>query len=74
MEQAEFYNMKRMLNIHYIQKCNGRIINVVSDRWFFNRVHFQVCLDNWNALGRQMAKSPCPFSGMVNMWSYEETP
>lgn len=68
-DQADNY---RCHNIHYEQLFNGVVTNVVTDRWFFNRMHFEICLANWNALGDSMARTPSPLDGMIYHWSYRE--
>lgn len=62
----------RCHNFYYARFFNGELTDTVTDRWFFNRMHFEGCLSRWNALGDSMARTPNPLDGKIYHWSYRE--
>ena len=62
----------RCLNIYYARFFNGELTDTVTDRFFFNRMHFEGCLKRWNDLGDSMARTPSPVDGKIYHWSYRE--
>lgn len=62
----------RCINIHYCRMFNGQVTDIIRDRWFFNRTHFEGCLKHWNSLGESMARKPNPIDGKTYHWQYRE--
>jgi hypothetical protein len=67
--QASFYNC---INIKFARFFNGEMTEIVTDRWFFNRIHFEVWLDHVNSLGASMARTPNLIDGKFYKWEYKE--
>jgi hypothetical protein len=68
-EQAQNY---RTINVKYARYFNGELTDIVTDRFFFNRMHFESCLHHWNSLAASMGRTPSPFDGKFYKWEYKE--